>query len=203
MTINKSQLISEIAKRLEMVRKKCGYKSRRAFAITHGLKLATYRGHELGENEVSVSEIIIYAEKMKISTTWILLGGDSIYKENNDLDQVKLDDIGSKNEIGKRLEISRKVRGYSRIGFSKACFIDVTTIRTHETGISEIRVFNLISYCFVLDISLFWLLTGKGNPLEHHKFTQPSELEPFQLSEEIFRIQRKLKEISISDKDQK
>ena len=203
MITNKSQLLSEIANRLEMMRKKCGHKSRRSFALTYDLKLATYRGHELGKNEVSVNDIIIYAEKMKISTTWLLFGGDSIHKENNDLDQVRLDDIGSKDEIGKRLEISRKVRGYSRVSFSKACFMDVTTIRTHETGVSEIRVFNLINYCFALDISLFWLLTGKGDPLEHHKFTQPSELEPFQLSEEIVRIQRKLKEISILEKGQK
>lgn len=202
MLTTKDQLILEIAQRLETERKKSGHSSRREFALAHNLKLATYRNHELGESELGIHDIILYAEIMKVSTTWLLLGGNAIHEKTNDLDQVKPADISGKQEIGKRLEISRKVRGYqSRVSFSKACNMDVTTIRAHETGFAEIRVSNLVNYCFILDISMLWLLTGKGNPLTHHDVAQSAELQAFQLSEEIAKMQEKLEEISTSGKE--
>ena len=185
----KNQLIEQVAKRLETARVHCGYKSRRQFVLAHDLKLTTYRNHELGETELSIYDALFYAEKMQISVNWLLFGGDSMHEYTNDLDQVNLNDLDDRHRIGKRLETSRKARGYqSRVDFSKACAIDATTIRAHETGltkITDVRISSLISYFFVLDISLFWLLTGKENPLVHHEFPHPETLEVFNLSEEI------------------
>jgi hypothetical protein len=198
----KSQLTEQVAKRLEMARIHSGYKSRRQFVLAHDLKLTTYRNHELGKTELSICDALFYAEKMEISASWLLFGEGSTDRYTDDLDQVDWNHLDDQHNVGNRLEISRKARGYqSRVDFSKACLIDATTIRAHETGlvkITEIRASSLVAYFFTLDVSLLWLLTGKKSPLSHHKFIEPDELAAFTLSEDVMKMQKKLEETSVS-----
>jgi len=67
-----------------------------------------------------------------------------------------------------RLKIGRLGRGYkSRSTFANACGVAITTYRAHERGDYEPKASDLIKYTDTLDVSIPWLLTGRGHPLDH------------------------------------
>ena len=77
------------------------------------------------------------------------------------------------NEIPLRLKIARISRGYkNKRVFALACEIPISTYRAHERGDNETKASDILYYATALDISVKWLLTGDGNPLEHK--TEPT-----------------------------
>ncbi len=72
-----------------------------------------------------------------------------------------------------RLKIARMARGFkNRSAFALSCNAPVTTYRAHERGDYELKASDIIRYTTGLDISIRWLLTGEGHPLEH--ISQPN-----------------------------
>lgn len=67
-----------------------------------------------------------------------------------------------------RLKIARMGRGYkNRTVFAMHCGAPITTYRAHERGDYELKASDIIRYALALDISIPWLLTGRGHPLDH------------------------------------
>lgn len=84
------------------------------------------------------------------------------------------------NSVPSRLKIARMARGYkNRSLFATACGAAVTTYRAHERGDYEVKASDIIRYTQVLDVSMHWLLTGQGHPLEHHINPDPEALALF------------------------
>jgi hypothetical protein len=76
-----------------------------------------------------------------------------------------------------RLKIARMSRGYqNRSSFALACGAAVTTYRAHERGDYEVKASDIIRYTHSLDISIRWLLTGQGHPLDHQPKPDPETL---------------------------
>jgi len=72
------------------------------------------------------------------------------------------------NSVPIRLKIARMARGYkNRSSFAEACGAAITTYRAHERGDYEVKASDIIRYSATLDISIPWLLTGQGHPLDH------------------------------------
>lgn len=71
-----------------------------------------------------------------------------------------------RKEIATRLQIARIVRGYqSRSAFAKAFSLKLSTYNAHETGRHEIGASYINKYCIALNISINWLILGKGKPI--------------------------------------
>lgn len=79
-----------------------------------------------------------------------------------------------------RLKIARIARGFkNRSSFANACGGAVTTYRAHERGDYEVKASDIIRYTQTLDISIPWLLTGHGHPLDHQTDPNPEALAIF------------------------
>ncbi len=73
-----------------------------------------------------------------------------------------------RKEIATRLQIARIARGYqSRSSFVEAFNLKLSTYNAHETGRHEIGASYISKYCIALNISIDWLILGKGTPIEH------------------------------------
>lgn len=67
-----------------------------------------------------------------------------------------------------RLSASRTARGFkNKTIFALESGTPISTYVAQESGRYEPKVGDLIKYATLLNISLNWLLTGKGHPLEH------------------------------------
>lgn len=70
-------------------------------------------------------------------------------------------------EIATRLQIARIARGYrSRLAFVKQFNFKLGTYNSHEIGRHKIGANHISQYCIALNISIPWLLLGKGNPID-------------------------------------
>ncbi len=79
-----------------------------------------------------------------------------------------------------RLKIARMARGYkNRSTFALNSKASVTTYRAHERGDYEMKVSDVICYTESLNISISWLLTGKGHTLDHQASPDPEALAIF------------------------
>ncbi|MBS0352096.1 MAG: helix-turn-helix transcriptional regulator [Proteobacteria bacterium] len=79
-----------------------------------------------------------------------------------------------------RLKIARMARGFSsRSACAQACNAAITTYRAHERGDYELKASDIIRYTRYLDISIPWLLTGKGHPLDHQAHPDREKLALF------------------------
>jgi hypothetical protein len=79
-----------------------------------------------------------------------------------------------------RLKIARMARGYkNRSEFAQSCDAPVTTYRAHERGDYEVKASDIVRYTQALDISIPWLLTGAGHPLDHVPHPEPEALAIF------------------------
>ncbi len=68
-------------------------------------------------------------------------------------------------DIAERLQIARIARGYkSRRSFAAKFGLKLGTYNAHETGANEISATCIPKYCCMLDVSIEWLLIGKGKP---------------------------------------
>lgn len=80
------------------------------------------------------------------------------------------------HSIPLRLRAARKARGFNnKFSFALACGIPLSTYAAQEDGNSEIKVTDIINYVNQLDVSPWWLLTGRGNPLGHLPKIIPNE----------------------------
>lgn len=71
-------------------------------------------------------------------------------------------------EIAARLQIARIARGYrSRLAFVKQFNFKLSTYNSHEIGRHKIGASYISQYCIALNISITWLLLGRGNPLDY------------------------------------
>lgn len=67
-----------------------------------------------------------------------------------------------------RLKVARLARGFqNRLAFVQFSGVPLTTYRSHETGSNELKASDVVKYAKLLDISIVWLLTGKGHALDH------------------------------------
>jgi hypothetical protein len=72
-----------------------------------------------------------------------------------------------RKEIATRLQIARIVMGYrSRSAFVEKFNLKLSTYNAHEIGRHEIGASYISKYCVALNVSVNWLLLGKGNPVE-------------------------------------
>lgn len=79
-----------------------------------------------------------------------------------------------------RLKIARMARGYAnRSTFAEACAAAITTYRAHERGDYEMKASDIVRYTQALDISIPWLLTGEGHPLDHQSHPDSEALAMF------------------------
>jgi hypothetical protein len=70
-------------------------------------------------------------------------------------------------EIATRLQIARIVQGYrSRSAFAKQFNFKLGTYNAHEIGRHEIGASYISKYCAALNVSVTWLLLGRGNPID-------------------------------------
>ncbi|WP_455184296.1 helix-turn-helix domain-containing protein [Azospirillum palustre] len=60
--------------RLTAARKAAGYRTARQFSDTHGFSQSTYWSHENGTRKFDVDTAFIYADKLNISTAWLITG---------------------------------------------------------------------------------------------------------------------------------
>ncbi|MCW5589650.1 MAG: helix-turn-helix transcriptional regulator [Legionellales bacterium] len=67
----------QIANRLKFSRVKAGFKSAKAFAVTHNIPYITYSQHEAGKRKLSPEIILKYSQYMKVSPGWLLTGQGS------------------------------------------------------------------------------------------------------------------------------
>lgn len=94
---------------------------------------------------------------------------------NDNIDIKKLSEF-----VPSRLKIARMARGYpNRSLFAQACGAAITTYRAHERGDYEVKASDIIRYTHTLDISIPWLLTGQGHPLDHQPNPNPEALALF------------------------
>jgi transcriptional regulator with XRE-family HTH domain len=85
-----------------------------------------------------------------------------------DIEAIKREIQKTLLRVPNRLHIARKARGFtSYTSFAMACDTNLTTYMNHENGKNEIGISQAMLYSKVLNISLNWLLTGTGTPLEH------------------------------------
>jgi hypothetical protein len=111
------------------------------------------------------------------------------------IDIKKLSDL-----IPLRLKIARIARGYkNRSAFANRCGIAVTTYRAHERGDYEIKVSDLLCYTQTLDISVVWLLTGEGHPLDHHSYPDPEALALFLYFSHLEQSKAELKQYAAQE----
>ena len=76
-----------------------------------------------------------------------------------------------------RLKAARRARGFdNRFTFAKFCDIPITSYRAHELGLRELKVSDLWKYAKALNISVTWLLIGKGHPLDHEENPNPDDI---------------------------
>jgi DNA-binding XRE family transcriptional regulator len=164
----RKQFILDIADRLKISRQLRGYSSQRQFALASNIHVGTYRYHETGETEPSIKDLLFYARQLKTSLRWLLLGMGEPSELDALLDTMEFSTIESRQQIGQRIEVARKAFGYkTRDSFAKACQINTTTLRFHEIGQVEIGIASLLLYRHELSLSLHWLLTGQGPPIEY------------------------------------
>lgn len=79
-----------------------------------------------------------------------------------------------------RLKIARMARGYkNRSNFAIDSQAAITTYRAHERGDYEMKASDIIRYTAALNISIPWLLTGEGHPLDHQADPDPEALAIF------------------------
>lgn len=72
-----------------------------------------------------------------------------------------------RKEIASRLQIARIVMGYrSRSAFVDKFNLKLSTYNAHEIGRHEIGASYISKYCTALNVSVNWLLLGKGSPIE-------------------------------------
>ncbi len=84
------------------------------------------------------------------------------------------------DSIPNRLKIARMARGYkSRSALAQTCGTAITTYRAHERGDYEVKASDIICYTHTLDISINWLLTGQGHPLDHQAAPDSEKLALF------------------------
>lgn len=82
--------------------------------------------------------------------------------------------------VPSRLKIARMARGHkNRSTFAAICGAAITTYRAHERGDYEVKASDIIRYTHALDISIPWLLTGQGHPLDHQANPDPETLALF------------------------
>ena len=78
-------------------------------------------------------------------------------------------------EIAMRLQIARIIRGYrSRSAFVKQFNLKLGTYNSHEIGRHEIGASYINKYCAALNVSITWLLLGKGYPLSLIHISEPT-----------------------------
>ncbi|WP_342220259.1 hypothetical protein [Rickettsiella endosymbiont of Miltochrista miniata] len=71
-------------------------------------------------------------------------------------------------EIAARLQIARIARGYrSRLAFVRQFNFKLGTYNAHEIGRHKIGTNYICQYCIALNISITWLLLGRGNPIDY------------------------------------
>ncbi len=88
-----------------------------------------------------------------------------------------------------RLRIARLARGYSnQFTFTQTHHLPTTTYKSHETGKTDLKVGDLAKYADILNISIGWLLTGVGHPLDHLQNPDPKELKKFDNQIKIFEL---------------
>ncbi len=93
--------------------------------------------------------------------------------ENNNINKMS-------DNIPLRLKIARMARGFkNRSSFATACGAAITTYRAHERGDYELKASDVIRYAQSLNISIPWLLTGEGHPLDHTAHPEPDVLAQF------------------------
>lgn len=104
-----------------------------------------------------------------------ILNGASDHNMGNDFNKSK-----SCYFVHLRLKIARTVRGYgTRSAFAEAAGVAIATYRAHERGDYEAKASDIIRYTRTLDISIPWLLTGEGHPLDHQAQPDPEVLTLF------------------------
>jgi hypothetical protein len=79
-----------------------------------------------------------------------------------------------------RLKIARMARGYkNRSTFALSAGAAITTYRAHERGDYEMKASDVVRYTETLAISIPWLLTGRGHPLDHQPTPNSEDLAIF------------------------
>ena len=94
-----------------------------------------------------------------------------------------------------RLKVARISRNYkNKYVFALSCGARVSTYRAHENGNSMIKANDIVNYCYSLDISIRWLLTGEGTPpLDHKENPDSSELAKFECHAHLEKIKYQVK----------
>jgi hypothetical protein len=63
-----------ICERLKKAREEAGYKSARAFALTHNIFPRIYQRHEAAQIDFRLSSLINYCQLLNISYLWLICG---------------------------------------------------------------------------------------------------------------------------------
>lgn len=96
-----------------------------------------------------------------------------------------------------RLKIARMARGFkSRSTFALNAGASITTYRAHERGDYEMKASDIVRYTENLNISIPWLLTGRGHPLDHQCNPDPEALAIFLYYIRLESSKTELKELA-------
>ncbi|WP_420547956.1 helix-turn-helix domain-containing protein [Curvivirga sp.] len=69
----------------------------------------------------------------------------------------------SSDTLGHRIEIARTAKGYSRVQLARRLSIKSATLGNWENDLSEPRANKLSMLAGVLGVTIYWLMTGKGD----------------------------------------
>ena len=72
--MGKSNIDRKLCLRLKQTRITQGYRSGRAFALTHNIAVNTYLNHENGKRTLSLGVVKRYAKLLNVSYIWLLTG---------------------------------------------------------------------------------------------------------------------------------
>jgi len=76
--MGKSSIDSKLCIRLKQTRMKRGYRSGRAFALSHHIAVNTYLNHENGKRALSLAVVKHYAQLLEVSYIWLLTGEELV-----------------------------------------------------------------------------------------------------------------------------
>lgn len=177
-----------LGKLLAAARKRAGFSSAAAAALAYGWPEASLRAHERGGRKIGASDAEKYEAAFGLPAGSLqdrhLAGyqlGELTRAQLSRLKDSPIEDNSSSNEqVGLRLKIARKLRGFETVAAAAKEFgFAHPTLAAHEAGTNRVSELMALAYASAYGISSLWLLkgiqpSGLGARVDQRLAVQPS-----------------------------
>lgn len=139
-----------ISDRIRMLR---GDNSRELFAKELGLSVRSLVNYELGDRTPNTDSVMLFSERLGISSDWLLFGEEPKYKED------KKYKVLTVRTLGERL---RELRGAnSTANFAEKINVSAGALNNYENDKTEPNLSTLIQISELYKVRMEWLALGK------------------------------------------